>query len=147
MQGLYGTNRRAAISKNEAQARLRSSPQSATFVGGVRHHLQARAGIHRARAADRTTISDFGGKRFLSQRFDGHTRRLDALSARREFIMAKALAHFTIEAAGEGYVLSIEDEDGTQLDLTASPEQLDLIAEAIEEHLESDVEDLDEVKD
>jgi hypothetical protein len=61
--------------------------------------------------------------------------------------MAKALAHFTIEASGEGYVLSIEDEDGTQLDLTASPEQLDLIAEAIEEHLETDVEDIDEVKD
>jgi hypothetical protein len=61
--------------------------------------------------------------------------------------MAKALAHFTIEPSSEGYVLSIEDEDGAQLNLTASSEQLDLIAEAIEEHLESDVEDLDEVKD
>ena len=61
--------------------------------------------------------------------------------------MAKALSHFTIEPAGDGYILTIEDEDGTQLELTATPEQLDLIAEAIEDHLESDVEDLDEVKD
>jgi hypothetical protein len=61
--------------------------------------------------------------------------------------MAKALALFTIEAAGEGYVLSIKDEDGAQLDLTASPEQLDLIAEAIEARLNTDVDDLDAVKD
>ncbi len=61
--------------------------------------------------------------------------------------MAKALAHFTIEMAGEGYVLTIEDEDGGQLELSATPEQLDLIAEAIEEHLDLDVDDIDEVKD
>ncbi len=61
--------------------------------------------------------------------------------------MAKALAHFTIEPSNEGFILSIEDEDGTQLELTATPEQLDLIAEAIEEHLDSDVDDLDAVKD
>ena len=60
--------------------------------------------------------------------------------------MAKALSHFTIEPSGDGYILAIEDEDGTQLELTATPEQLDLIAEAIEDHLESDIEDLDEVK-
>ena len=61
--------------------------------------------------------------------------------------MAKALAHFTIEPAGEGFILSIEDEDGTQLELEATVEQLDIIAEAIEEHLETDVDDIDEVKD
>ncbi len=61
--------------------------------------------------------------------------------------MAKTLAHFTIEPSDEGFILSIEDEDGTQLELTATPEQLDLIAEAIEEHLDSDVDDLDAVKD
>jgi hypothetical protein len=61
--------------------------------------------------------------------------------------MAKALSQFTIEPSGEGYILAIEDEDGTQLELSATPEQLDLIAEAIEEHLETDIDDIDEVKD
>lgn len=60
--------------------------------------------------------------------------------------MAKALAHFTIEPSADGFVLVIEDEGGTQLELTATPEQLDIIAEAIEEHLDDDVDDLDEVK-
>ena len=61
--------------------------------------------------------------------------------------MAKALSHFTIEPSAEGFILSIEDEDGAQLELTATAEQLDIIAEAIEEHLESDVDDIDEVAD
>ena len=60
--------------------------------------------------------------------------------------MAKSLAHFTIEPSGDGFILSIEDEDGAQLELTATPEQLDLIAEAIDEHLENDVDDIDEVQ-
>jgi hypothetical protein len=57
--------------------------------------------------------------------------------------MAKALAQFTIDVAESGYLLTIEDEDGTSLELTATPEQLDLIAEAIEEHLETDDEEID----
>ena len=61
--------------------------------------------------------------------------------------MSKALAHFTIEPSADGFVLSIEDEDGAQLELTATAEQLDIIAEAIEEHLENDIEDIDEVKE
>jgi hypothetical protein len=61
----------------------------------------------------------------------------------RRDIMAKALAHFTIDVADSGYLLTIEDEDGTSLKLTATPEQLDLIAEAIEEHLETDDEEID----
>jgi hypothetical protein len=69
------------------------------------------------------------------------------LNGAEEIIVAKALAHFTIEVAGDGYVLNIEDEDGSQLELSATPEQLDLIAEAIEEHLDTDLADLDEVKD
>lgn len=60
--------------------------------------------------------------------------------------MAKSLAHFTIEPSGDGFILLIEDEDGAQLELIATPEQLDLIAEAIEEHLENDVDDIDEVQ-
>ena len=60
--------------------------------------------------------------------------------------MAKALSRFTIELAGEGYSLHIEDEDGETLELTATPEQLDLIAEAIEEHLDEDLDDVDAVE-
>lgn len=60
--------------------------------------------------------------------------------------MAKALAHFTIDAVDGGYLLTIEDDDGTSLELTATPEQLDLIAEAIEEHLEQDDEDIDAIE-
>lgn len=60
--------------------------------------------------------------------------------------MAKALSRFTIEPNGEGYALHIEDEDGETLELSATAEQLDLIAEAIEEHLEEDDEDLDAVE-
>lgn len=52
--------------------------------------------------------------------------------------MAKGLARFTIEPTADGYMLHIEDEDGETLELEASVEQLDLIAEAIEEHLEED---------
>ena len=59
--------------------------------------------------------------------------------------MAKALSRFTIEPAGDGYALHIEDEDGETLELSATPEQLDLIAESIEEHLDTDVEDIDAV--
>ena len=61
--------------------------------------------------------------------------------------MAKALAHFTIEPGGEGYTLHIEDEDGDSLELTATAEQLDLIAEAIDEQLEGDVDDIDSAEE
>ncbi|HYZ47448.1 MAG TPA: hypothetical protein VE567_00995 [Sphingomonas sp.] len=57
--------------------------------------------------------------------------------------MAKALSRFTIERDGDDYVLHIEDEDGDTLELTATFEQLDLISEALEEHLAFDAEDPD----
>lgn len=57
--------------------------------------------------------------------------------------MAKALSRFTIERDGDDYLLNIEDEEGDTLALTASFEQLDLISEALEEHLAFDVEDPD----
>jgi hypothetical protein len=69
------------------------------------------------------------------------------LNSRRERHLGENIGPFHDRGRGCGYLLSIEDEDGGQLELTASPEQLDLIAEAIEEHLETDVEDIDEVKD
>lgn len=61
--------------------------------------------------------------------------------------MAKGLARFTIEPNAEGYTLHIEDEDGDTLELEATVEQLDLIADAIAEHLEEDADDLDEVEE
>ncbi len=57
--------------------------------------------------------------------------------------MAKALSRFTIEPAGDGYTLHIEDDAGETLELTATAEQLDIIAEAIEDQLEEDVEEID----
>lgn len=59
--------------------------------------------------------------------------------------MAGVLARFTIEPAGDDYTIHIEDDDGETVEFTATAEQLDLIQEAIEEHLESDYEDLDEL--
>jgi hypothetical protein len=61
--------------------------------------------------------------------------------------MAKALAHFTINRAGEDYLLSFEDDEGETHEFTASFEILDLITESIEEQLENDEEDMLEVDD
>ncbi len=62
--------------------------------------------------------------------------------------MAKTLSRFTIEAQDdEQFLLRIEDQDGGSLELMATYEQLDLIAESIEEHLDEDFEDADVVED
>jgi hypothetical protein len=50
--------------------------------------------------------------------------------------MAKALGQFTIVRSAEGYQLHIEDEDGETIELTASFDQLDLIAEEIDRQLD-----------
>lgn len=47
--------------------------------------------------------------------------------------MAKALAEFTVKRAGEDYLLLVEDEDGTTTEYTATFDQLDEIADAIDE--------------
>ena len=52
--------------------------------------------------------------------------------------MAKTLSDFTISSDAEFYVLQIATDDGETLDVNASYEQLDLIAEAIEERLDED---------
>jgi len=58
--------------------------------------------------------------------------------------MAKALDSFTVVRSREGYVLQIEDEDGETQDYTASFDQIELIAEEIDRHLDPDAqEDLD----
>ncbi|HTG38512.1 hypothetical protein [Sphingomonas sp.] len=56
--------------------------------------------------------------------------------------MAKALASFAISPTGDGYMLMMEDEDGDTIELTATFEQLDLIAEAVDQQLNSDEEDV-----
>jgi len=59
--------------------------------------------------------------------------------------MAKTLSQFTISKEGSGdeggYVLHVETDDGETLDITATYEQLDLIAEAIDERLDEDEEE------
>lgn len=54
--------------------------------------------------------------------------------------MAKALMHFSITASEDGYILHLEDEDGEMIELTATYDQLDLVAEAIDEQLDGDEE-------
>lgn len=56
--------------------------------------------------------------------------------------MARTLSSFSIAADGSGdYLLSIEDEDGETIELTATYEQLDMLGEAIEEALDEDEDD------
>lgn len=56
--------------------------------------------------------------------------------------MARTLSSFSIAADGKGdYLISIEDEDGETIELTASYEQLDLISESIDDALDDDEED------
>jgi hypothetical protein len=57
--------------------------------------------------------------------------------------MAKGLAMFTIDRNDDGFLIHIEDEEGETLDLTTTYEQLDLIAEAIDEQLSEDEEDIE----
>ena len=54
--------------------------------------------------------------------------------------MAKALERFTIARAADDYILTIEDESGDILELTASYDQLDLITEELDRALDEDEE-------
>lgn len=55
--------------------------------------------------------------------------------------MAKVLTHFSISQEPDGYMLHLEDEDGDEIEMSATFEQLDLIVEAINEQLDNDEED------
>jgi hypothetical protein len=55
--------------------------------------------------------------------------------------MARELAHFSIVRTGEDYLITIEDKDGDATEFTADFDSLDVIAEAIEEALDSDEEE------
>lgn len=57
----------------------------------------------------------------------------------------KKLAKFTITEAGEGFALHIEDEAGDVLELSATRDQIDVIADTLDEILEQG-DDADEVK-
>lgn len=61
--------------------------------------------------------------------------------------MAKALERFTIARAADGYLLTIEDDAGDTLELTATFDQLDLISEELEVALDDDADDMVEVDD
>ncbi|HVI98047.1 MAG TPA: hypothetical protein VM657_03180 [Sphingomonas sp.] len=52
--------------------------------------------------------------------------------------MAKALDTFSITPVGEDYLLQIEDEDGEAHEWTLSVDQLDLIAEELDQILDAD---------
>jgi hypothetical protein len=52
--------------------------------------------------------------------------------------MTNALARFEISKADGGYILHIEAEGGETLDLRTSYDQLDVIADAIDEQLDVD---------
>jgi hypothetical protein len=56
--------------------------------------------------------------------------------------MAAAFSRISIEPDAEGYRIQIEDEEGETTDLTATAEQLELIAETINELLEDGYLDL-----
>jgi hypothetical protein len=59
-----------------------------------------------------------------------------------------ALNSFTItKSPDDVYTITIEDDDGQTLEFEATYEQLDLIQEAVEEHLEDDVDEHDLVDD
>jgi hypothetical protein len=59
--------------------------------------------------------------------------------------MAKTLSEFTIKREGEDYVLSIATDDGETVEVAATFDQLDIIAEAIDDLLMSDEEQALEV--
>ena len=59
-----------------------------------------------------------------------------------------ALNSFLItKSPDDVYTITIEDDDGQTLEFEATYEQLDLIQEAVEEHLEEDVDDHELVDD
>ncbi len=61
--------------------------------------------------------------------------------------MAKALERFTIARAADGYLLTIEDDGGDTLELTATFDQLDLISEELEVALDEDADEAVEIDD
>ncbi len=61
-------------------------------------------------------------------------------------VATKKLAKFTLSEAGEGFDLHIEDEAGHVLELSSTRDQLDVIADKLDEVLSQD-DSADEVED
>ena len=59
--------------------------------------------------------------------------------------MAQRLTSFTISSEADGYIMHIEGEGGAKLDLSATYDQLDVIAETIDRQLDTDEEEALEV--
>ena len=59
---------------------------------------------------------------------------------------AKRLAKFTVVEAGEGFALHIEDEAGHVLELNATRDQVDVIADSLDDLLSQD-DSADEIED
>ena len=54
--------------------------------------------------------------------------------------MERSISHFAISREEDNYILHFTDDDGETIELTASFDQLDLIAEAIDTALDQDEE-------
>jgi hypothetical protein len=65
----------------------------------------------------------------------------------KEFPMAKVLERFTIARAADGYLLTIEDEGGDTIEMTATFDQMDMIAEELDAALDEDADDMTEIDD
>ncbi len=59
--------------------------------------------------------------------------------------MARILERFTIARAADGYLITIEDDGGDTLELTATFDQLDLISEELDAALDEDADDMTEI--
>lgn len=55
--------------------------------------------------------------------------------------MAKTLERFSIARAADGYLLTIEDDSGETIEMTATFDQLDLITEELDRALDEDADD------
>ena len=55
--------------------------------------------------------------------------------------MAKTLERFSIARAADGFLITIEDDSGETLELTATEDQIDLITEELDRVLEDDADE------
>ena len=55
--------------------------------------------------------------------------------------MAKLLERFSIARAADGFLITIEDDSGETLELTATEDQIDLITEELDRVLEDDADE------
>ncbi len=61
--------------------------------------------------------------------------------------MPRKLTQFNITESGDDYLLHIEDDAGETIEFVATYDQLDVLVEAIDQHLDADAEEMDEVED